>query len=165
MGFLINPYAFTIATATQTFDPTGADGVIGVEATASKGGEKVTDTTTRNKAIVSMTMRLRSLSSDATGTINFVIRKTSDSSIVATSTQSFNANILNNSDLDKTLNFNSEILPNESYYAVLEGITGGTISVRGTLSDTSANGNVSYWNGSVWTDLGRDCYMTITYIP
>lgn len=150
------------STASQSFDTAGTDEVLALDTTNSRCGEKVTDTTTRNKAISSMTVRLKS-NAGATGTLVYKIRKTSDSSVVATSTQSLNAATLTSTASDYTLNFAGEILPNENYYAVVEGIASGQVQLIGTLSSTSANGVTSYWDGGAWNDLTRDCRISIAY--
>lgn len=146
----------------ENYDTVGTDTVVNIDSTNNRGGEKVTSTALRNSPISLMTMRLKS-ASGATGTLVYRIRKTSDSSIVATSTTTLNAATLTSSAADYTLNFNNETLPNEDFYAVLEGISTGQVEIIGSLSDTTSNGILSYWNGSVWTDLTRDARMTITY--
>ncbi len=150
------------STTTQTFDTSGTVAVVNMTTTDSRCGEKVTSTTTQGKQIYSMTMALKS-ASGATGTIVYVIRKSSDNSIVATSTQSLDASTITTSIVSYTLNFNAETIPSETYYAVAEGIASGQIEVIGTLSDTSANGATSYWSGAAWNDLARDTRVTITY--
>lgn len=148
--------------STEYQDTTGTDAVVNMDTTNNRAGQKVTSITTQSKPIVSMTVRMKS-ASGATGTLVYRIRKTSDSSIVATSTQTLNAATIGTSAADYTLNFNNETLPAESYYAMVESISSGQIEIIGTLSSTTANGNTAYWNGAAWQDLARDTRMSIIY--
>jgi hypothetical protein len=131
---------------------------------ATEVGQLITSTTHRGKKAKSATFYVKRVGSPS-GTMVYKIRKSSDNSVVATSTGT-SASALSTSTTAVTLNFNDEVIPSENIRVTVSGVTGSSgnlVTIMGGGSDTVADQRLSVWGGSSWTEYDNDCAGKLTF--
>ena len=154
-------------TAAEDFDfSASSSGAVSNQPTdATEVGQLITSTTHRGKKAKSATFYVKRTGSPG-GTMVYKIRKSSDNSVVATSTGT-SASALSTSTTAVTLDFNDEVIPNEDIRVTVSGVTGSSgnvITIFGGGADTVADQTLSVWGGSSWTEYGNDSAGKLTFI-
>ena len=153
-------------TASSDFDfSASSSGAVSNQPTdATEVGQLITSTTHRGKKAKSATFYVKRVGSPS-GTMVYKIRKSSDNSVVATSTGT-SASALSTSTTAVTLNFNDEVIPSENIRVTVSGVTGSSgnlVTVMGGGADTVADQRLSVWGGSSWTEYDNDCAGKLTF--
>jgi len=146
------------------FSASTAGGVSNQPADATEVGQLITSTTHRGKKAKSATFSMAKVGSPS-GTMVYKIRKSSDNSVVATSTGT-SVSALSTSITAVTLNFNDEVIPNEDIRVTVSGGTGSApnaINIRGGGSDVVSGQTLTSWNGSAWAEYSNDCAGKLTF--
>ena len=160
-----NRYWFT-ASSDFDFSATSSGAVSNQPTDATEVGQLITSTTHQGKKAKSATFYVKRVGSPS-GTMVYKIRKSSDNSVVATSTGT-SASALSTSTTAVTLNFNDEVIPNENIRVTVSGVTGSSgnlVTVMGGGADTVADQRLTVWGGSSWTEYDNDCAGKLTFSP
>ena len=158
-----NRYWFT-ASSDFDFSASSSGAVSNQPTDATEVGQLITSTTHRGKKAKSATFYVKRVGSPS-GTMVYKIRKSSDNSVVATSTGT-SASALSTSTTAVTLNFNDEVIPSENIRVTVSGVTGSSgnlVTVMGGGADTVADQRLSVWGGSSWTEYDNDCAGKLTF--
>ena len=153
-------------TAPEDFDfSASSSGAVSNQPTdATEVGQLITSTTHRGKKAKSATFYVKRTGSPS-GTMVYKIRKSSDNSVVATSTGT-SASALSTSTTAVTLDFNDEVIPSENVRVTVSGVTGSSgniVTIYGGGADTVADQRLTVWGGSSWTEYDNDCAGKLTF--
>ena len=146
------------------FSATSTGAVSNQPTDATEVGQLITSTTHQGKKAQSATFYVKRVGSPG-GTMVYKIRKSSDNSVVATSTGT-SASALSTSTTAVTLDFNGEDIPSENIRVTVSGVTGSSgnvVTIYGGGADTIADQTLSVWGGSSWTEYGNDCAGKLTF--
>lgn len=133
-----------------------------------RNATRVTNSTYRNKTISSVSVAMKREGSP-TGTISCNLRKTSDDSVVSTSSTTYSASAISTSLTDYSFTF-SATTPNEDFRLSVEiSSYGGSppsdiIHLFNSTSSTSSDGVASKYDSSWVDDSNKDIRMTATII-
>ena len=155
---------YNFSKLTFDFSASSSGAVSNQPTDATEVGQLITSTTHRGKKAKSATFYVQRVGSPG-GTMVYKIRKSSDNSVVATSTGT-SASALSTSKTAVTLNFNDEDIPSENIRVTVSGVTGSSgnlVTIYGGGSDTVADQSLSVWGGSSWTEYGNDCAGKLTF--
>ena len=148
------------------FSATSTGAVSNQPTDATEVGQLITSTTHQGKKAQSATFYVKRVGSPG-GTMVYKIRKSSDNSVVATSTGT-SASALSTSTTAVTLDFNGEDIPSENIRVTVSGVTGSSgnvVTIYGGGADTVADQRLSVWGGSSWTEYDNDCAGKLTFSP
>ena len=155
---------YNFSKLTFDFSASSSGGVSNQPTDATEVGQLITSTTHRGKKAKSATFYVKRTGSPS-GTMVYKIRKSSDNSVVATSTGT-SASALSTSTTAVTLDFNDEVIPSENIRVTVSGVTGSSgnvVTIYGGGADTVADQSLSVWGGSSWTEYGNDCAGKLTF--
>ena len=155
---------YNFSKLTFDFSASSSGAVSNQPTDATEVGQLITSTTHRGKKAKSATFYVKRTGSPS-GTMVYKIRKSSDNSVVATSTGT-SASALSTSTTAVTLDFNDEVIPSENIRVTVSGVTGSSgniVTIYGGGADTVADQTLSVWGGSSWTEYGNDCAGKLTF--
>ena len=155
---------YNLSALSFDFSATSTGAVSNQPTDATEVGQLITSTTHQGKKAKSATFYVQRVGSPG-GTMVYKIRKSSDNSVVATSTGT-SASALSTSKTAVTLNFNDEDIPSENIRVTVSGVTGSSgnlVTIYGGGADTVADQSLSVWGGSSWTEYGNDCAGELTF--
>lgn len=150
--------------STLNFNTSGTTLLVNVYAGQPRGGQRITDTTFQGGTATNVKFHLKKTGSP-TGTGSCKIRKTSDDSVVATSS-TIDVSTIAGVQTEYTFTFAGETLPSEEFYVLFEysgGSAGNEIAMYGQDGGSTATGSLfSFYDTSYHDSSTNDCRGSFT---